>query len=138
MATKTYSNGRISVEWTPDACIHSKECWKNMIEVFNPKNRPWINLDGANDEAILNQVAKCPSGALKGKNLQAEEQHSDVNSIKATCMQNGPLLIDANIEIVLSDGTVVLKEGKTAFCRCGHSANKPFCDGAHRNADFKG
>jgi uncharacterized Fe-S cluster protein YjdI len=138
MATKTYSNGRISVEWTPDACIHSKECWKNMIEVFNPKNRPWINLDGANDEAILNQVAKCPSGALKGKKLQAEEQHSDVNSIKATCMQNGPLLIDANIEIVLSDGTVVLKEGKTAFCRCGHSANKPFCDGAHRNADFKG
>lgn len=138
MATKTYSNGRISVEWTPDVCIHSKECWKNMIEVFNPKNRPWVNLEGANDEAILAQVAKCPSGALKGNRLQGQEHSSESNNIKATCMQNGPLLIDANMQIVLSDGTVVVKEGKTAFCRCGQSANKPFCDGAHHKANFVG
>jgi uncharacterized Fe-S cluster protein YjdI len=61
---KEYTNGDITVVWKPDVCKHSTLCWRGMIEVFNPKNRPWIDMDGADSAAIIAQVEKCPSGAL--------------------------------------------------------------------------
>ena len=60
------------------------------------------------------------------------------NQIKVNAMENGPLLIDGIIEVTKPDGTVETKEKTTAFCRCGSSANKPYCDGQHRKIDFKG
>ena len=51
---------------------------------------------------------------------------------------NGPLMIIGKIEIKHSDGRVENKEKSTAFCRCGASANKPYCDGSHRKIEFKG
>src|SRR5688572_25156865 len=66
MSQKTfkYSNGEVTVAWKPDLCIHSKNCWKGLIQVFNPAERPWIKMDGASSERIIEQVKKCPSGAL--------------------------------------------------------------------------
>jgi uncharacterized Fe-S cluster protein YjdI len=62
--TFTYSNGEITVVWKPEICQHSTLCWKGLIEVFNPKERPWVKIDGATTERIVEQVKKCPSGAL--------------------------------------------------------------------------
>ncbi len=62
--TKTYTNGEVTVIWKPDDCIHSRICWKGLIEVFNPKERPWIKMDGASTQRIIEQVKQCPSGAL--------------------------------------------------------------------------
>ena len=46
---------------------------------------------------------------------------------------NGPLRVLGPLEVKLADGTIVNKPGpRTTFCRCGASANKPFCDGAHK------
>ncbi|AEE51517.1 CDGSH iron-sulfur domain-containing protein [Haliscomenobacter hydrossis] len=46
---------------------------------------------------------------------------------------NGPLRVLGPLEVKLPDGTIVAKPGpRTTFCRCGASANKPFCDGAHK------
>ncbi len=52
--------------------------------------------------------------------------------------QNGPLLVRGNVLIVDANGNETVKENMTALCRCGHSSNKPFCDGTHRTSDFKG
>lgn len=65
--TKKYSNGQITVVWKPGICQHSTICWKGaggLLQVFNPKEKPWINMDGASSERIIAQVNKCPSGAL--------------------------------------------------------------------------
>ncbi|HOP06320.1 MAG TPA: CDGSH iron-sulfur domain-containing protein [candidate division Zixibacteria bacterium] len=61
------------------------------------------------------------------------------DKIKVTVIKNGPLRVEAaKFEIVNSDGTTIEKNGPVHFCRCGHSKNKPFCDGAHVKAGFEG
>lgn len=64
MESKKYTNGEVTVVWKPNTCIHSTLCWKGLISVFNPKEKPWIKMDGASTERIIEQVKKCPSGAL--------------------------------------------------------------------------
>ena len=66
MAGKThyYSNGEITVIWKPDVCKHSRKCFTGLPQVFDPKRRPWIELSKAETQQIIDQVKKCPSGAL--------------------------------------------------------------------------
>ena len=51
---------------------------------------------------------------------------------------SGPLLLTGEFELVAASGRVALRATKAALCRCGHSKNKPFCDGSHRAAGFTG
>jgi CDGSH-type Zn-finger protein len=53
---------------------------------------------------------------------------------------NGPLLIEGPITIVDAAGNafpVATEKPAIALCRCGHSSNKPFCDGSHRTCNFE-
>ena len=50
---------------------------------------------------------------------------------------NGPLRITGKLVVTKPDGTIVEKDVAT-FCRCGASANKPFCDGGHKALGFQG
>ena len=52
---------------------------------------------------------------------------------------NGPLVIEGPLTIVDAEGNALAiptDKPVVALCRCGHSANKPFCDGAHRHGGF--
>ena len=60
------------------------------------------------------------------------------NNVKINVAENGPLLVNGTCEIAKADGSVEVKEKVTAFCRCGASANKPYCDGQHRKINFIG
>jgi uncharacterized Fe-S cluster protein YjdI len=62
--TIKYRNEDITVIWKPAMCTHSKKCWKGLGEVFKPLEKPWVKMDGASSERIIEQVKKCPSGAL--------------------------------------------------------------------------
>jgi putative redox protein len=59
-----YMNEAVKVEWRPELCQHSTRCWTQLLQVFDPKVKKWINVDGASPERIQQQVEKCPSGAL--------------------------------------------------------------------------
>jgi uncharacterized Fe-S cluster protein YjdI len=60
----TFTNGDVTIVWKADLCIHSKRCWKGLPAVFKPGERPWITPEGIASDAIIAQVAQCPSGAL--------------------------------------------------------------------------
>ena len=59
-----------------------------------------------------------------------------MSTTKLTINRNGSLKIEGDFEIVDQDGNIYGLQGRETLglCRCGLSANKPFCDGAHRNA----
>jgi CDGSH-type Zn-finger protein len=60
-------------------------------------------------------------------------------SSKVTIRDNGPLLIEGDFEVCDAQGQAYGLAGRKTIglCRCGHSANKPFCDGAHKSNAFQ-
>jgi len=57
--------------------------------------------------------------------------------VKIQALKHGPLMIKGDVEILDSNGDVMSTNASVALCRCGHSSNKPFCDGMHRKANFQ-
>lgn len=57
---------------------------------------------------------------------------------KITVNHNGSLRIEGDFEIVDPEGRPFGLTGRTkvSLCRCGHSADKPFCDGSHKVCGF--
>jgi uncharacterized Fe-S cluster protein YjdI len=145
MAKETlhYSNGEMTVVWKPKVCIHSTLCWKGLIEVFNPREKPWVKIEGATTERIIEQVRKCPSGALSyflnNQQTVTEEKvvAESAHILKVEVTPNGPYLVKSECLIVHSDGREETKTGAVALCRCGSSQNKPYCDGNHKKIDFQ-
>ncbi len=60
-------------------------------------------------------------------------------STEIQVFDNGPLLVKGDVVLKDAEGADFNLEGKTAIalCRCGHSGNKPFCDGSHQGASFE-
>lgn len=58
--------------------------------------------------------------------------------LKVTPTTNGPLKVEGNLEIVSGTGRTIDRVTRTFLCRCGHSNNKPYCDGSHKAAGFVG
>ncbi|WP_111306708.1 (4Fe-4S)-binding protein [Confluentibacter sediminis] len=62
-----FSNKDITVTFEPNICVQSGKCAKELSDVFSFSIIPWINLENAETEKIINQIKRCPSGALKFK-----------------------------------------------------------------------
>ncbi|UPT68892.1 MAG: (4Fe-4S)-binding protein [Sphingobacteriales bacterium JAD_PAG50586_3] len=136
--TKKYSNGDVTVVWQPGLCIHSALCFHGLPGVFDPRKRPWVTLEGGKTDEIVAQVNKCPSGALTYyRNSEMTNPAVDIETI-VEVSPNGPLLVYGNIKIKDAEGNETIKNKVTALCRCGQSANKPYCDGTHRKVGFEG
>jgi uncharacterized Fe-S cluster protein YjdI len=137
--TKKYTNGEVTIVWKPNECIHSTMCFKGLGNVFDPTKRPWITPEGSTTEKIVEQVKKCPSGALSyylNRDTENEEVKVQAETIVETT-PNGPLMVYGNVTIKDSKGNLTKKNNATAFCRCGASSNKPFCDGSHKKIGFE-
>jgi len=132
---KEYSNGEVTVVWKPGLCIHSAKCVHGSPEVFKPEEKPWVQIDKANIEAVIATIKTCPSGALSyymnasGNNADSSADSSETRKVEV--VKDGPLLVHGSIEIAHDNGSAEKKKRTTAFCRCAKSANQPFCDGSH-------
>jgi len=144
---REYTNGEITVFWRPAKCIHATTCYRELIEVFNPRKRPWVNMKGAPTEEIIRVVKLCPTQALSfkyNKDLTDSEKNkskanTDTHEIpELRVMEDGPLVFNGNFTIIGIDGQPLKPMKIYSLCRCGASNNMPYCDGTHRKTGFKG
>ena len=73
-----------------------------------------------------------------GRLPDAEEESSGADPgpvLTVTARPDGPLLVQGPFTVV-GAGSGRAEKPKAAFCRCGHSQNKPYCDGSHTEAQF--
>ena len=141
MKKKEYTKDDLTIVWQPDLCIHSAVCFHTLPGVFKPRDRPWVQLDNGDIAAIVETVNACPSGALSIRPLPSEPTPVEVQTpdkAKVKLFENGPVRVIGACEITMPDGTIVEKPNGMSFCRCGGSANWPFCDSSHKTNGFKG
>ncbi len=135
-----YTKDNLTVYWEPEKCIHSGICARGLPQVFKPKERPWVQTDGATAQQIAAQVDQCPSSAISyewNDTSTAAPSHTST-ATKINILEDGPMIIKGPLEIDYQGETIKVEEGKqAALCRCGASTNKPLCDGSHKKAGFK-
>ena len=130
---KEYTHDGFTIIWKPEKCIHSGVCVKKLPKVYHPKEKPWITMENASERELREQIDACPSGALSYKGFSSNKE----SGVSIELMKNGPMMIIGACELTQKDGTKQNLSGTNAFCRCGASKNKPFCDGSHTKIDFK-
>lgn len=144
-----YRGNRASVTFDAPRCIHAEVCVRGMPAVFDVSRRPWILPDEGDPKRLERVVIGCPTGALrmapptdekveKGADAAATvlpEEPRKKNS--ASINPDGPYYVRGNLEIEETPGAEVVKDTRVAFCRCGHSENKPLCDESHARVGFR-
>jgi uncharacterized Fe-S cluster protein YjdI len=149
---KEYHSKDIVVYWEPDRCSHSAICLKQLPQVFDLNQRPWVKVEAASPEDIIRTIDNCPSGALKyslpsgssvnpdlGRGPGSKDFKADTAgpALSIKVLRNGPLLIEGEYQLRDVDGNVSHQTGKTSLCRCGLSGKRPFCDGTHYRQGWK-
>ena len=159
---RRYKNDDITVYWKPSACIHASYCYRELIEVFDPSRRPWVDMNGSSTEKIIEVVNLCPTEALAWKwnddekNVSVgKDQLNHINfrrpelmnstepvpeelPVSVKIMVDGPIVIKGNFTLVYNGIKKEVHESMISICRCGVSDHEPFCDGKHRKIGFNG
>jgi CDGSH-type Zn-finger protein len=107
-------------------CEHAGFCTNRVTNAWKLAK---LDDDAARAE-VLGMIERCPSGALTA----AVEP---LLPMAIGVVADGPLAVTGGIPITTADGTTLETRNRVTLCRCGHSANKPLCDGAHQEAGFR-
>jgi uncharacterized Fe-S cluster protein YjdI len=62
---QTYEADGITVTFDPARCTHSGRCVRGLPSVFDTARKRWIRPELATADEVVDQVARCPSGALQ-------------------------------------------------------------------------
>ena len=132
-----YPGKDVEVTWDRRLCIHVGECTRARDEVFVSGRDPWGDPDRAGADEVAEVVARCPSGALAYERHDggpAEAPPAENVVVVASC---GPLYAHGDLRIAGAGDDMPGVRRRAALCRCGQSANKPFCDNSHEGAAFR-
>lgn len=137
---KEYEADGLTIVWKPGKCIHSEVCWKTLPGVYKPEEKPWIQPAGATKAQLVEQIDRCPSGALTyrlhGSEIQSGTSEFTVSIGRIEIQEDGPAKVKGPVEVI-HKGQPELVNRDVFLCRCGASENKPYCDGSHRKAGFR-
>jgi len=132
-----YRGERTTVTWDERLCIHVGECGRASGDLFVAGRQPWCQPDMSTPEDALEIVDRCPTGAINlkpGSDAPAEQPAAE-NTIAVSV--NGPLFARGELDIAGAGDDMPGVNFRAALCRCGQSANKPFCDNSHIAANFQ-
>ena len=159
---RRYRNEDITVYWKPSTCVHASYCYRELIEVFDPSRRPWVDMNGSTTEKIIEVVNLCPTDALSWK-WNDDKKNEDVGSdqlnhikfrrpelqniteevreeepVSVKIMIDGPIVLKGNFTLQYDGNKKEVRDSMISICRCGVSGHQPFCDGRHRKIGFNG
>ncbi len=121
-------NGPIAVHGEIELEGHGAMFRATLCRCGASKNKPFCDSSHlAIPFVATGEPATQPSEPLKVRN----------GLLKITPTRNGPLVVTGPLEICSGTGRTVTRVERTALCRCGESANKPFCDGTHARIGFR-
>lgn len=134
MAEEIVVGKEVTVHFDAKRCIHSRGCVLGHPEVFVPNVQgEWIHPDAASAAEVMHTAFNCPSGAIRvvrNDGSATSDTPPRVNTVRIR--ENGPLAFEAELSI----RGEAQASPRATLCRCGMSANKPYCDGAHVAAGF--
>ena len=126
---KTYEGQEITITDNRRVCAHVGYCLKDLPPVFDKERQPWIVPDKGSIDDIVYAIKRCPSGALAYQ--IGDVDYIDYEAEPAIIvLKHGPYIVQGNI--LLKGQKKPETMDHYTLCSCGHSKNKPFCDGEHR------
>jgi len=135
--TFRYPGEHVDVAWHGRLCIHIGECGRAKGELFVGGRKPWCQPDLSSDDEVHEVMLRCPTGALTAdfKDGSHVEVPNPVNTINVA--YNGPLFVRGDLSIADAPANAPGLKLRAALCRCGKSANKPYCDNSHETEGFQ-
>jgi CDGSH-type Zn-finger protein/uncharacterized Fe-S cluster protein YjdI len=127
---------RVTIHDDRALCAHVEYCVNELPSVFDRSKRPWIDPDGARVEEIIALVRKCPSGALSCTVDGVLYRNYEDREPCVTASKEGPYFVEGGVEVAGVEPLVGASDEHCTLCRCGHSHNKPLCDGRHWDVGF--
>ncbi|MFT4050252.1 MAG: CDGSH iron-sulfur domain-containing protein [Solirubrobacterales bacterium] len=139
---KLYSGPTLDMKDNPTFCSVARFCdargkaWSNVKRTDTDEGR----------EIVSGEAMRCPSGRLVAvektdgdpRELEPNFETPAVGLIEdPTEGCSGPLWVQGGVEVVAADGATYEVRNRVTLCRCGKSANKPFCDGSHVDAGWR-
>ena len=132
-----FESEQIVVTWDYHRCIHVEACVRSLPAVFDRHRRPWIDPSQATADEVAAACERCPTGALHYKRLDGGPAEVTPETNQITVCSDGPLYAQGDVHVQDAAGEEILAETRVALCRCGHSRNKPLCDGSHEKVEFQ-
>jgi CDGSH-type Zn-finger protein len=129
---KRYERDGVVLTDDRSLCAHYGFCvsgttdaWKLVVRSSDPASR----------KLLRGMVARCPSGRLGL--LEDGRAAEPAFEPSVATVPNGPLWVRGGVPIESAGGAEYEVLNRVVLCRCGASANKPFCDGSHRTIEFR-
>jgi CDGSH-type Zn-finger protein len=101
----------------------------------------WDMLEDSDDPEIRARIRRmvelCPSGRIAHAAGIGAEEVEPVLEPGIGVIRDGPYWVRGGIQVESSDGEEYEVRNRVTLCRCGHSGNKPFCDGTHKVVGFR-
>ena len=132
----TYAGPEVTILDNRGVCAHAGFCTRGLPAVWRSGVEPWIDPAGAQGAEIVATIRRCPSGALSYQEPGGEVTTGFGGEPGIQITRNGPYRVRGSVALQADFGEGASREHFT-LCRCGHSRNKPFCDGSHWYAGFR-
>lgn len=124
----------ITVRDDRSICVHAGFCGTVATNVWK-----MVGGSEATDTRLqmLAMIERCPSGALTYRFDGAAGDNEPDLPRQVAVVPDGPLVVTGGVPITRADGKPMEARNRVTLCRCGGSANKPLCDGTHKEIGFR-
>ncbi len=136
---EAFDGATMTLSDAEDLCAFARFC--------DPGGKIWGLMEGTDDpevrKLVIREEQHCPSGRLvlhdkkTGKEVEPKLAPS-IGVVEDPALGcSGPLYVKGGIRVESENGTPYERRNRVTLCRCGVSANKPFCNGSHASVRFR-